>query len=113
MSNLYPLKPANFKIARYLEPVKAFVVPCYTYSEREKSEEYWVDFQNMFYYFMGEEDENGLVEGKKYWVISPYKPQNVVITKENSNLVKWVVEFATDTDDVDYEWDFKEHKPKK
>lgn len=93
------------------EPLKNWVVPCYTYMEGDECENYWVDTQNAMYYTLEDEDENGLIDGKKYWLIFPYKPENVTVTKENINdIVRWFVDFATNTEDIELEWDFDNHR---
>ncbi len=108
MNNCYKLKPANYKPVEDYEIIEAFAVPCYVYYEGNEHEEYWVDFQNMCFYVF-EKIENNLVGGKKYWIISPFKPKGTKIEKSNSNLVKWFVEWASDEHDEGFEWDFKNH----
>lgn len=94
------------------EDVNAFVVPMYRYIEGKSKEEWWVDSQNCMYYTFQETDkEFDLINGRKWWLISPMKPKGTVITKDNRNLIKWIVDFSSEDDDMDKEWDFKNHKP--
>ena len=111
MENCYKLKPSNYRISRYYEPIKAFVVPAYLYVEGNTHENYWVDSQNLFYHVFLDDVKDGLIDGKKFWMISPYKPIGIKITQENEGLVKWLVEESTDVEDNELEWDFENHKP--
>lgn len=76
-------------------PMSGWVMPCYWYEEGKDNEEYWNDYQNMAYYKFIEdlEDEKGneIEDTRKWYVISPFKPQDTVITEDNEHLVKWMV----------------------
>lgn len=82
------------------ELLQGFVIPCYSYSEGDKEETYWVDSQNCFYYILEDDNVNA-----KTWVILPYKPKGVKITNDNQDLIVWLTEGYK-------EWDFDNHKPK-
>lgn len=38
-----------------------------------------------------DEDGNEIEDTRKWYVISPFKPQDTVITEDNEHLVKWLV----------------------
>lgn len=89
---------------------------CYRYVEGDERESFWVDSQNCYYYTYEDEDahfddKTQLLNGKRWWMIDPVKPHGTIITKENQNLVKWVVFDGTDDKDSFKEWDFKNHCP--
>lgn len=95
------------------EPLSCFAIPCYSYTEGNKYEEYWIDWQNCVYYYIEDADEEKRgynKEGKKQWIISPVKPVGVKITEENEDLIKWVVYSGPD-EDYYKEWDFEKHCP--
>ena len=107
--------------AKYV-PLRGFVVPCYRYLEGDEFEEFWVDCQNCGYNtFMTDsyDDETGLYNGKKWWIIFPCVPEGLQekVKKNNEQLkeedFKWVVEDSSEEGDVDWEWDFQEHKIRK
>ncbi len=70
------------------------IIDCYRYIEGQEKPKYWVDWHNCLYYTMKEEDEFGLINGKKYWIII------------NIN-GKPIVDDATNVEDIDKVWDFK------
>lgn len=88
--------------------------PCYTYKEDDDHEDTWIDDQNAEYNLYNDVDKDtGLIDGKKWWMISPYKPKGSVVTKENEKeLLSWRVSDSYDGSDIDKEWNFKEHKVK-
>ena len=89
--------------------------PCVRYIADEEgkpaNEELWVDEQNCMYYtFIDEnahyDEKTRLVDGKKYWIISPFKPRGTKVTEENQwDLIKWFVTDCTDEDDLNKMWD--------
>lgn len=93
---------------------KCSIPPAYTYIEGESEEHYWLDLQNADYYMMNDSDkETGLIEGKKWWLMTAYKPKGTTITEENvDELIKWFVNDSYDFADVGKEWDFEKHCPK-
>lgn len=70
------------------------IIDCLRYIEGQTKPRYWVDWQNCNYYTREEEDEFGLIDGKKYWIILNIKG-------------KLIVDDATDIEDVGKEWDIK------
>jgi hypothetical protein len=94
------------------EHLQHWVIPCYRYIEGDPDEEMWIDTQNCYYYTFEDADDNDLIDGKKYWIIEPFKPKGMTITEENKDQVRWFVAFCSDTEDHDKEWDFETHKPK-
>ena len=96
----------------YEEAFTGLAIPVYRFVEGEDSEHYWVDLQNCVYYTYYDEKydkETGLINGKNWWIMFPYKPKGVAITKDNQNLIKWFVGDSSKTEDVDKEWDFDKH----
>ncbi len=95
------------------EYICGLIVPSYFYKEGDKHETYWVDSQNALYHVYNDvDDDTGLIDGKKWWLLDPRKPKGTTLTEENAkDLVKWFVDDSYDGEDVDKEWDFKEHKP--
>lgn len=93
------------------EILKNEIRPCYRYIEDESVEKCYADEQNCVYNTDKISDENLKINGKRYWIISPYKPKGVTINKGNQNLVKWFVSDCTDENDFNKLWDFTNHKP--
>lgn len=93
--------------------MSGWVMPCYWYEEGKDREEYWVDSQNMDYYKFVEdledEDGNEIEDTRKWYVISPFKPKDVVITEDNEGLVKWLVSSSYNDEGIKCEWDFDKH----
>lgn len=84
---------------------------CYRYIEGESIEKGFADEQNCLYLTDKLSDENLKINGKQYWIISPYKPKNIFINENNQNLIKWFVSDCTNEEDLDKLWDFTIHKP--
>lgn len=100
------------------EIIRAFIRPAYSYIEGDNRERYWVDSQNCYYHIVCEETDeqtNLRFDGKKYWIVEPFKPKDIVLTaenwSENKNKIKWLVTDTSEDCDSETEWDFKEHKP--
>ena len=96
------------------EILKGQISCCYRYIEGEDKPRYWVDSQNCMYYtYKNDEYDNksGLILGKNWWIISPYKPTGTIITKENENLINWFIDDSSVPTDIDYQWDFDNCKP--
>ena len=110
MTNLYPLRPASWRPEDEYGPLCMDFEPCYTYLEGDERERRWVDYQNMCYCFLGKE-KDGLIDGKKFWSISPEKPNGATLTEDNLHLIKWFVEWSSEDSDIGYEWDFEKHEP--
>lgn len=97
------------------EIITAFVRPAYSYIEGEEREHYYLDSQNCFYHeiVIATDDECKRKDGKKYWIIEPYKPEGITITEENyeeiKSQIKWLVSYSSEDDDEDKEWDFNNH----
>lgn len=94
------------------EHIVGWCTPAYSYVEGEDHEHYWVDSQNCWYYLICEEtDEKTLkrLDGKKYWIIEPYKPKGVVLTEDNESCVRWLVTDTSEEFDEGKEWDFDKH----
>lgn len=101
------------------EIIKAIVRPAYSYIEGDPKEHYWVDSQNCWYHLICEETDEKTdqrFDGKKYWIIEPYKPVGIQITKENyediKHSIKWLVTDTSEKLDEEREWDFEQHKIK-
>lgn len=94
------------------EIVKGNVVPCYSYTEGDDGEMYWIDFQNACYYMESDAGDDGLIEGKKWWIVYPYKLKGSTITEDNMDeVVKWFVSESYDMSGYGLEWDFDNHCP--
>ena len=97
------------------EQINAFVTPAYSYVEGNKREHYYYDSQNCFYHelFIATGDDGKRRDGKKYWIIEPYKPEGITITEENyeevKSQIKWVVSCSSEDNDEEKEWDFDKH----
>lgn len=98
------------------EILKNWCRPAYSYIEDDEHEHYWVDSQNCYYYIVCEEtdEESGQrIDGKKYWIIEPFKPIGVIITEENFDeikpQIKWLVTDTSENEDEEKEWDFDNH----
>ena len=102
-------------ITKDYEAMHGFAVPVYRFVEGEDSEHFWVDSQNCVYYTYHDEEYDegtGLIGGKNWWMMFPYKPKGTTITEENQNLIKWFVGDSSKEEDVDKEWDFDKHRVK-
>ena len=56
-----------------------------------------------------DEDGNEIEDTRKWYVISPFKPKDVVITEDNEGLVKWLVSSSYNREGIKCEWDFDKH----
>jgi hypothetical protein len=80
------------------------------------TETFWADAQNCVCYTYNNSKfskETSLIDGKNWWILWPYIPENVETIGENDNIknkVKWVVDDSSRTEDIDKEWDFENHK---
>lgn len=87
------------------EIIRNWCRPAYSYIEGDEHEHYWVDSQNCYYYIVYEktdEKTNKRVDGKKYWIIEPYKPIGITITEENYEEIKPQIKWLV-TDTSEYE----------
>ena len=92
--------------------LESWLISCYVYHEDDEHEHYWVDYQNAIYHTINDMDEEtGLIDGKKWWIIGPLKPKGTKLTMDNMNILKWVVFDCYNGEDEDKQWDFKKHRP--
>lgn len=87
----------NAKFKNY-EILSLPIIPCYSYVDGDKSEEYWADWLNCQHYMDSDNIED-------YTILLPYKPKGMKITDENMNEVVWLTESGN-------EWDFDNHRMK-
>ena len=72
---------------------------------------FYVDQDSAYYHvYVDLVDDNGLIDGKNWWILEPCKPKGVTIGKENQNLIKWFVMESSIEIDEQHEWDFGENK---
>ncbi len=96
-------------------PLRGNVVPVYRFIEGDKKEEFWVDAQNCDYYTYNDEDfdeETQLINGKNWWIMWPYVPEGTKNENVTNEIVRWMVDFSSVSDDINKEWDFDNHKVK-
>lgn len=98
------------------EIIQSWVRPAYSYVEGDERERYWVDSQNCYYHIVCEETDEKTdkrFDGKKYWIIEPYKPVGVILTEENFKelqpQIKWLVTDTSEEIHEEREWDFDNH----
>lgn len=98
------------------KPLVCNITPVYRFIDGDNAEHFWVDAQNCacYTYNNSKYDKNtGLIDGKNWWILWPYIPENVKTIGENVNIrskVKWFVDDSSRTEDIDKEWDFENHK---
>ena len=100
------------------KPLVCNITPVFRFIDGDDTEMFWVDYQNCvcYTYNNSKYDKNtGLIDGKNWWILWPYIPENVETVGENDNIqskVKWFVDDSSRTEDIDKEWDFENHKVK-
>lgn len=96
------------------KPFVRNITPVYRFIDGDDIEVFWVDAQNCaFYTYCNSKfsKETGLLDGRDWWILWPYIPEDVETIDENiKSKVKWVVDDSSRTEDIDKEWDFENHK---
>ena len=98
------------------KPLVCNITPVYRFIDGDDTEKFWVDAQNCIFYTYNNEkyDKNtGLINGRNWWILWPYIPENVETIDEKDNIkskAKWFVDDSSRIEDIDKEWDFEKHK---
>lgn len=98
------------------KPLVCNITPVYRFIDGDEAEEFLADAQNCAFYTYNNakySKKTRLLDGKNWWVLWPYIPENVktIDKKDNiKNKAKWFVDDSSITEDIDKEWDFEKHK---
>lgn len=99
------------------KPLVCNITPVYRFIDGDDAEEFWADAQNCAFYTYYNNAKSSkkprLLDGKDWWILWPYVPENVETIEENDNIkskAKWFVDDSSRTEDIDKEWDFEKHK---
>lgn len=98
------------------KPFVRNITPVYRFIDGDDTEKLWVDSHNCIFYTYNNSKyskKTRLIDGRDWWILWPYVPENVETIDEKDNLkskAKWFVDDSSRTEDIDKEWDFEKHK---
>jgi len=95
----------------YYKPILGEVVPIYLFIEGDDKEKFFVDSQTCDYELYKKLDkETLLIDGNNWWIMWPHVYKNTKNNTISTKKIKWFVDASSRTEDIDKEWDFKNHK---
>ena len=105
------------------KPLVCNITPVYRFIDGDDAEVFWVDAHNCAFYTYNNSKyskKTRLIDGKNWWILWPYIPENVETIDKKDNIkdkakwlaakAKWFVDDSSRTEDIDKEWDFEKHK---